>query len=266
MKFHLTSGVLALGVATLIPAAAQEAAAAAAEAPTEAASPAAADVKPRASYALGVQMGEAFVHNYWRMGMTAGDIEKESFVKGLFEVIGEKEPEASREELTASLQALGDLIQQREEQLGAKNLEAGKTFLEENGKREGIVTTPSGLQYQILEKGGEEKYSPPKEGEPDKDFLVNYKGTLTDGKEFDASPEGEPVALGMNVIAGFEEALTTMPVGAKWKVFIPSDLAYGARRQGPDIGPNSVLIFDLELVGFQAAPTAQLPFSLPGAE
>ena len=148
------------------------------------------------------------------------------------------------------------------------NLAAGKKFLEENGKREGVTTTKSGLQYEVLAKGGDVKYVAPKEGaEDNKQFMVHYKGTLISGKQFDASPEGEPVPMTLQVVEGFKEALTTMPVGAKWKLFMPSTLAYGEERRSADIAPNSALIFELELVKIQDAPPAPagggLPFPMP---
>ena len=155
----------------------------------------------------------------------------------------------------------------REKETAAANLEAGKKFLEENGKREGVTTTKSGLQYEVITKGGEEKYVAPKEGaEDNKQFMVNYKGTLINGKQFDASPAGEPVPMTLQVVEGFKEALTTMPVGAKWKLFLPSNLAYGEERRSADIGPNSALIFELELVKIQDAPAAPeggMPFPMP---
>jgi FKBP-type peptidyl-prolyl cis-trans isomerase len=166
------------------------------------------------------------------------------------------------------MEALGEMLQAREKETAAANLAAGKKFLEENGKKPGIITTKSGLQYEVITKGGEEKYIAPKEGDKEaaeKQFLVHYKGTLIDGKQFDASPEGEPVPMTLQVVEGFKEALTTMPVGAKWKLFMPSELAYGEQRRSADIGPNCVLIFDLELVKIEDAPAAEggMPFPMP---
>ena len=95
---------------------------------------------------------------------------------------------------------------------------------------------------------------------------MNYKGTLIDGKEFDASPAGEPVPMTLQVVPGFKEALTTMPVGAKWKVYLPSELAYGEERRSAEIAPNSALIFELELVDIKDAPAAPeggMPFPMP---
>ena len=175
-------------------------------------------------------------------------------------------PGLEEEKLSAAMQALGDLLHAREKESAAANLEKGKKFLDENGKRTGVTTTASGLQYEVLVKGGDEKYVAPKEGAADnKEFLVNYKGTLIDGKEFDASPAGKPVPMTLQVVPGFKEALTTMPVGAKWKLFIPSALAYGEERKSAELAPNSVLIFELELVKIQdAPPQQQMPFQMPG--
>jgi len=269
MKFHLTPGVLAFGLATLIPAAAQNEAPA--EKPAEApATPAApldpAKVKTQSSYGLGFRAGGEFAQQYGQFGITPADLETESFVKGFMTAFKGDKPEVSEDDLKNAMQALGEVLQGREKEGASKNLEAGKKFLAENGKREGVTTTKSGLQYEVLKKGGEEKYVAPKEGEPEKQFLVNYKGTLIDGTEFDASPEGEPVPMGMQVIEGFKEALTTMPVGSKWKLFIPSEMAYGDQRRSAEIAPNSTLIFELELVKIQNAPEnphGGMPFPLP---
>ena len=279
MKLHLTPGVLAFGLATLIPAAAQNEGAAekpaekpAAEttpAPEPAPAPAApidpAKVKSDSSYGLGFRTGGEFAQNYGQFGITPEDIETESFLKGFLTAFKGDKPEVSEESLKASMQALGDMLQAREKERAAKNLEEGKKFLAENGKREGVTTTQSGLQYEVINKGGDKKYVAPKEGEPEKQFMVNYKGTLIDGTEFDAS-QGGPVAMSLQVIDGWKEALTTMPVGAKWKLFIPSELAYKDQRRSAEIAPNSVLIFDLELVDIKDAPAnphGGLPFPMP---
>ncbi len=273
MKFHLTPGVLAFGLATLIPAIAQEPEASKdkTQDPTPVpAAPAApvdpAKVKTQSSYGLGFRAGGEFAQQYGQFGVTPADIETESFLKGFMTAFKGDKPEVSEEELKNAMQALGELLQAREKEGATKNLEAGKKFLEENAKREGVTTTKSGLQYEVLEKGGEEKYVAPKEGEPEKQFMVHYKGTLIDGTEFDASPEGQPVPMGMQVIEGFKEALTTMPVGAKWKLFIPSEMAYGDQRRSTEIAPNSVLIFELKLVEIKNAPEnphGGLPFPMP---
>jgi FKBP-type peptidyl-prolyl cis-trans isomerase len=218
------------------------------------------------SYALGFRMGNTFSQQFGRFGVTSADIQSEDFLKGFMAALKGGKPEIEEQKLQAAMQGLGDMLQAREKETAATNLEAGKKFLEENAKREGVITTKSGLQYEIINKGGDEKYVAPKEGQEDnKQFLVNYKGTLIDGKEFDASPQGQPVPMTLQVVEGFKEALTTMPVGAKWKLYLPSNLAYGEERRSADIGPNCTLVFELELVKIQDAPAAPqgMPFPMP---
>lgn len=127
-------------------------------------------------------------------------------------------------------------------ELADKNMAEGKAFLESNAKAEGVVTTESGLQYKVITMG-----KGPKPTESDA-VKANYRGTLIDGTEFDAS-KGEPIQFSLRgVIKGWTEVLQLMPVGSKWQVFIPSELAYGPRQMGDKIGPNSTLIFEIELV------------------
>lgn len=130
-----------------------------------------------------------------------------------------------------------------------KNLADGAAFLIENGEREGVVTLPSGLQYEIMNEGSGASPGPT-------DMVTtHYHGTLIDGTVFDSSVErGEPIEFGVNqVIAGWTEALQLMNTGAKWKLFIPSSLAYGPQQRGPVIGPNSTLVFEVELLSFRPA-------------
>ena len=217
------------------------------------------------SYALGYRMGNQFSQQFGRFGVAMGDIDTENFLKGFSAAVKGDNPEISEEKLQAAMQGLGDMLQQREKEAAATNLEAGRKFLEENAKREGVVTTSSGLQYEIIEKGGDEKYVAPKEGEEaKKQFLVHYKGTLIDGREFDASQPGEPFPMTLEGPDGLSEALTTMPVGSKWKIFLPANLAYGEQRLNAEVGPNSALVFELELVKIQDAPAPQsFPFPMP---
>jgi FKBP-type peptidyl-prolyl cis-trans isomerase len=270
----ITPGIIALGL--IATSSAQTPAAEAAK--TEAATPPIevpakppvdpAVMKSDSSYALGFRTGSNFSQQFGRFGVTAEDLDTENFLKGFTAALKDGKPGLSEEKLSAAMQALGDMLQAREKETATANLEAGKKFLEENGKREGVTTTKSGLQYEVIAKGGAEKYVAPKEGEEsNKQFMVKYKGTLTNGKQFDASPEGETVPMTLQVVEGFKEALTTMPVGAKWKLFLPSALAYGEERRSADIAPNSVLIFELELVKIEDAPPPPagggMPFPMP---
>jgi len=233
---------------------------AAKEAPKEAAKEApkvaAADIKPDSSYAVGYSAGSAFAENFGTHGVTLSDFDMEIFMKGFTAAAQGKKPALETEKLQAAMMGLSEFIQAREKTLADENLKIGAELLAKNGKREGVTTNKSGLQYEVLTKGGDKKYVAPTEGAApsEKLFLVNYKGTKIDGTQFDASPEGKPVEMTLQVVEGFREALTSMPVGAKWKLYIPSGMAYGERRASVDIGPNSTLIFELELVEIKDAP------------
>jgi len=135
------------------------------------------------------------------------------------------------------------------------NARSGKKFLEENAKTDGVVTLPSGLQYKVITSGEGSKHP-----SSDSQVKVHYRGTLLNGKEFDSSyKRGEPAQFGVGgVIKGWTEALQLMVEGDVWELYIPSDLAYGSRGTGADIGPNSTLIFKVELIeiveGGKSAP------------
>ena len=275
MKHSITSGVLILGLAATAIAENKPAAAKAEKATTQAAEAPAkpkadpAATKSDASYALGFRTGGTFGQQFGQFGVTAADLEQENFIKGFMDALKNGKPSLDEERLKAAMEGLGAMLQDREKKLAEENLAAGNKFLETNGKREGVTTTKSGLQYEVINKGGDKKYEAPKDDKEDnKQFMVNYKGTLIDGKEFDASPAGQPVPMTLQVVEGFKEALTTMPIGAKWKLFLPAKLAYGEQRRSADIGPNTTLIFELELVSIEDAPANEgLPFALPqGAE
>jgi FKBP-type peptidyl-prolyl cis-trans isomerase len=235
----------------------------AAEKPSAAPAVDPAATKSDSSYALGYRTGANFSQEFGRYGVKHQDLDMESFIKGLELAVKGEKPALEEARLQAAMSAFGELLQGREKATAEANLAAGQKFLEENGKREGVTSLESGLQYEVINKGGETKYVAPKEGEPEKQFMVNYKGSLIDGKQFDASPEGSPVPMTLAVVEGFKEALTLMPVGAKWKLFIPSKLAYGEERRSEDIAPNSALIFELELVEIQDAPAAPAGAGLP---
>lgn len=184
--------------------------------------------------------------------LTEEDIDMEVFAKGISAGmkgnLPTKEEQASIEK---SLNAFQEQISARIQQKAAKNLEEGKKFLEENAKKEGIVKTDSGLQYKIEKKGEGKQYSEKDYKNPV--FKVKYKGTKIDGSVFDESGD-TAIDMPLQVIPGFGEALKMMPVGSKWTLYIPSDLAYMEQGAGSKIGPNEVLIFDLELEGIEEGP------------
>lgn len=223
------------------------------------------EAKQRTSYGLGYQNAFQLAN----AGLVASDFNKDAFFEGFSEALAGAELKFTPEQLDAAMQALQQSLVARDTKIGEENLKKEIAFLEQNAKADGIVTTKSGLQYQILAKGGDKKYEAPKDApngvDQQSEFLVNYRGTLIDGSEFDKSPEGEPVPFTLQVVPGFAEALKMMPIGSKWKIFVPSTLGYGERRSGAKLGPNSTLIFEIELTEIRKRPQPQggLPFQMP---
>lgn len=190
------------------------------------------------SYALGMSMASSLVNS----GLN--QIDTDSFVKAFVEVINNGAAEMSPQEANQYIQ---EYLSKRQNEMLGENLRIGREFLEENKKKEGVVTLASGLQYEILKEGSGPK---PKATEKVK---CHYHGTLINGKVFDSSVErGQPAVFGVNqVIKGWVEALQLMSVGSKWRLYIPSELAYGSQGAGSSIEPNSTLIFDVELLGIE---------------
>lgn len=213
-----------------------------------------AQIKTYTSYGFGYRNGRNFTNQTGRYGLSMNDVDREQFLKGLFDALELKDSAIEQEKINEALNQLSELIKAREVTIGEKNKVDGEKFLAENKKREGVITTESGLQYEILKEGDGEIYTLPADGQrPNKQFMTIYRGTTIDGTEFDSS-KGEPAPMSLNVIAGFKEALTQMPVGSKWKVFIPSDLAYKDARRSAVLGPNSTLVFELELTSIKDLP------------
>jgi FKBP-type peptidyl-prolyl cis-trans isomerase FklB len=169
------------------------------------------------------------------------DIKAEDMAIGVSDIINERETKISLEEANAFLE---NYMKKQTERAKEENTKVGMAFLAENAKKTGVVTLPSGLQYEILKVG-----NGPKPGLTDK-VKTHYHGTLIDGTVFDSSVNrGEPASFPVNgVIKGWIEALQLMPVGSKWKLYVPYDLAYGDRGAGAMIKPYSTLIFEVELL------------------
>ncbi len=187
------------------------------------------------SYALGLSIGNNFVASGIK------ELNIDDFVKGLNDVFSETKPAISYEE---AKQVLNDFFVNLQAEKLEMNKQAGDEFLRINKERAGVVMLPSGLQYQVLKTGEGNK---PKLSDKVK---CHYHGTLINGTVFDSSVQrGEPAVFGVSqVIPGWVEALQLMNVGSKWRLFIPSELAYGERGAGESIEPNSTLIFDIELL------------------
>ena len=187
------------------------------------------------SYALGLSIG----NNFQNSGIN--NLQVEDFVKGLKDVLGGAEPEISYDE---AKQVINDYFMNLQKERLELNKKAGEEFLNINKGKAGVVTLPSGLQYQVLKQG-----EGAKPAASDK-VKCHYHGTLINGTVFDSSVQrGEPAVFGVSqVIPGWVEALQLMPVGSKWRLFIHSDLAYGEHGAGDAIEPNSALVFDVELL------------------
>jgi len=199
------------------------------------------DEKDRLSYSIGYQVGGDFK----RQGI---EIRKEALIRGVLDAINEGESALTNEEMRDTLVKLQEQVVEKRavamKAAGEANQKAGEAFLAENGKKPGVVTTSSGLQYKVLKEGNG------KTAAPGEDVTVHYRGTLIDGTEFDSSySRGEPATFPSDrVIRGWVEALSLMKEGSKWELYIPSQLAYGERGAGAKIGPNSTLIFEVELL------------------
>jgi FKBP-type peptidyl-prolyl cis-trans isomerase FklB len=191
----------------------------------------------KASYSIGYSMSENVRREFGE------DIDLAAFRAGIEDQISGGDNRLSEAEANAALQALVAARQSARLAMASENVNVGKEFLTENGARDGVVTLPSGLQYEILNDA-----EGPKPRASDQ-VTTHYRGTLIDGTVFDSSYDrGQPATFPLNgVIAGWTEALQLMSPGAKWRLFIPPDLAYGERAQGP-IPANSTLIFDVELL------------------
>lgn len=197
------------------------------------------------SYAIGFNIGQNFK-------MQSVEVDANILAAAINDVLTEKKALLNEEQAQQIMMAYQtELMAKQEEKRkadGSKNLDAGKKFLAENKTKEGVQTTASGLQYKVIKMG-----DGPKPTSSDR-VKCHYKGTLIDGKQFDSSIDrGEPAVFPVTgVIAGWTEVLQMMPVGSKWQVFIPSELGYGERGAGEDIGPNATLIFEIELLGIES--------------
>lgn len=196
------------------------------------------------SYAIGMNMAKTLQRQ-------SLEVEPDILAKGLKDVLtGNKtllSDDEARDTLTALQNDMRAKQQEKAQQLALSNKKEGEEFLAANKSKEGVVTLTSGLQYKILKEG-----TGPKPSATDS-VSCNYRGTLINGTEFDSSyKRGQPATFQVGgVIKGWTEALQLMPVGSKWQLFIPSDLAYGQRGAGADIGPNATLIFEVELLSIQ---------------
>ena len=200
--------------------------------------------KDKVSYIIGREIGN-------NLKSQAIDVDPEILARGIKDSFSGAKPMMTEEEMKEVMTAFQkEVMAKRQElakQLGEKNKKEGESFLAQNKTKEGVKNLPSGLQYKVIKAGTGKK---PKATDT---VTTQYRGTLTDGTEFDSSySRGQPATFPVNgVIPGWTEALQLMEEGAKWQVFVPSNLAYGERGAGPKIGPNATLIFEIELISVQ---------------
>jgi FKBP-type peptidyl-prolyl cis-trans isomerase FklB len=214
--------------------------------------------KQKSSYAIGLSIGKT-------MKRDGVDVDSAALARGLRDAVSGSKPLLNDQDAQAALVALQLEVRKRQEAERTMALEANKkvgdAYLAANKAKDGVVTLPSGLQYKILKEG-----TGPKPTTSDT-VVCNYKGTLIDGTEFDSSDKhGQPATFPVGqVIKGWTEALQLMPVGSKWQLVVPSDLAYGERGagQGSNIGPNTTLIFEVELLSIAPKEAEQKPEMKP---
>ncbi len=196
------------------------------------------------SYSMGFEVG-----NYFKGA--GGDIQKDFLVKGIEDAYKGATPSMTTEEMQAIQKEFAQKMQAKQqakmETMKAENMAAGKKYLDENKKKKGVIVTKSGLQYQVLKEGKGDK------AKPSDKVKVEYVGTLIDGTEFDSTAKhGEPAEFQVDkVIKGWSEALQLMSPGTKLHLVIPSEQAYGENGAAPKIQPNSVLVFDVELLSIE---------------
>ena len=190
------------------------------------------------SYAIGLSMGQNL------MGSGVTSLDYADLAAGIKDVLEKNQPQISYQE---AQQVLGKFFSELEEKIAGEAKAAGEAFLAENAKREGVKVTESGLQYEVLEATIGQK---PKATDK---VRVHYEGTLIDGTVFDSSyKRGESITFGLNqVIKGWTEGLQLMPIGSKYKLYLPYQLAYGERGAGANIPPYAALIFTVELLGIE---------------
>lgn len=200
--------------------------------------------KDKVSYIIGQNIGR----NMQQQQLDETVLDLGMLRAGIEDVLNGVDPKLTEEEMAEIMTRFQEEMSARVDSLnkaqGEANAKAGEEFLAKNAKEEGVVVLPSGLQYQVITEGSGQKPGATSV------VTVHYHGTLIDGTEFDSSiKRGQPATFPVNgVIAGWTEALQLMPAGSKWKLFIPSELAYGEQAASPVIGPNSVLIFEVELI------------------
>jgi FKBP-type peptidyl-prolyl cis-trans isomerase FklB len=209
--------------------------------------------KEKLSYTIGYQVGQDFKEK----GL---ELDADTFARAVKDVLTGKPLAMTESDMRAALETFREELMEKQRQLAEKNKKEGEDFLKANAKKKGVKTLPSGLQYKVITAG--KGKSPTAEDT----VVANYRGTLINGEEFDSSyKRGQPATFPLRgVIKGWQEALPLMKEGAKWQIFVPSQLGYGPNSPSPAIGPNATLIFEIELVSIkEATKPAEEPKKAP---
>jgi FKBP-type peptidyl-prolyl cis-trans isomerase FklB len=213
--------------------------------------------KDKVSYSIGLNIGRNLANDLKKQSI---DIDPSILTKGIRDAVAGAKPLLTDQEIQETMVAFQKEMMAKWEEIGKKNKAEGEAFLAENKKKEGVKTLPSGLQYKVIKAGTGKK---PK---ADDAVTVNYRGTLINGTEFDSSyKRGQPATFPVSggIIRGWTEALQLMGEGAKWELFIPSNLAYSERGTSGIIGPNATLIFEIELVSIKEKTQENKPGNKP---
>ena len=217
--------------------------------------------KDKVSYSIGLNIGRNLANDLKKQPI---GIDPNILVRGIQDALAGAAPLLTDQEIQETMVAFQKEMMAKWEETGKKNKAEGEAFLTENKKKEGVKTLPSGLQYKVIKAGTGKK---PK---ADDTVTVNYRGTLINGTEFDSSyKRGQPATFpvsGPGIIRGWTEALQLMGEGAKWELFIPSNLAYAERGTSGMIGPNATLIFEIELVSIKEKTQENKPGNKPGSK
>src|SRR4051812_18757643 len=213
------------------------------------------DLKDKASYSIGLNIGT----NFKKQNV---DLNPDALLAGVKDAISGKKPALTEAETREVMNTWSKELADKQKAMADKNAAEGEKFLADNKKKEGVKTTASGLQYKSLKEGNGPQ---PKASDT---VTVDYRGTLINGSEFDSSyKRGQPATFPLNgVIKGWTEGLQLMKKGSKYQFFIPANLAYGERSPGAGIPPNSTLIFEVELLDIKAGAAAASPSPAPSAK
>lgn len=195
-------------------------------------------VEQRASYGIGLQMGDQLSRGSFE------GLDPHAVAAGLIDLLEGNEPKVAHADINTAFQEMQQRMQAAQQEQGKEAIEEGEKFLADNAKRDGVTVTESGLQYEIITEGSGDKPTAAST------VSTHYHGTLINGEVFDSSVQrGQPAQFPVGgVIAGWTEALQLMPVGSKWRLFVPYNLAYGEQGAGGAIGPYTTLIFEVELL------------------